>query len=60
MGARLFGRFRIASALLINETIQRLSRFNDAAREAMSCCKERQEQKVIQAFGVVLKSVKDN
>ncbi len=59
MGAGRSGRFRIASAFLIIETIQRLSRVKDAAREAIANCKECQEKKVIQAIGAVLKSMKD-
>jgi hypothetical protein len=37
-----------------------ISRVKDAVREVIAYCKGRRDKKVIQAIGVVLKSMKDN
>ncbi len=37
-----------------------ISRVKDGVREVIAYCKERQDKKVIQATGLVLKSMTDN
>ncbi len=37
-----------------------ISRVKDGVREFIAYCKERKDKKVIQATGLVLKSMKDN